>query len=248
MKLPSLFSLVSMLLCLVLMPSKLLSQEITKPEFDPRYFEHLMRTIVGMRDKMPFHEKHIAMTFVQEYNMHVAQYPEEQQQIEEITRMVAKVHRITYEIEAQKMTRAFFATPIPTEENPSVSLEHSEEVFKVVEQMPHFPGCESEALATEDERYNCAQKKMLEYLYTNVRYPEAARNAGVQGRTVVQFIVERDGSITNVNCIRDIGYGACEEAVRVIESMNEMPEKWIPGKQQGIPVRVQYVIPVSFKL
>lgn len=122
-----------------------------------------------------------------------------------------------------------------------------QEIFKVVEEMPRFPGCEDEALSMED-RYTCAQKKMLEYVYSNLKYPEAARKAGLEGRVVGQFVVEGDGSIASVRIVRDIGHGCGDEVVRVLESMNTLGEKWTPGRQRGKAVRVQYTIPVSFKL
>jgi len=121
-----------------------------------------------------------------------------------------------------------------------------EEIFKVVEQMPRFPGCEDES--SNEEKQACAQKKLLEYIYKNVKYPAIARENGIQGRVVVQFVVEKDGSITDVNVVRDIGAGCGEEADRVVQSMNNMPQKWTPGKQRGKPVRVQFTLPVSFKL
>ena len=122
-----------------------------------------------------------------------------------------------------------------------------EEIFKVVEQMPRFPGCEDEA-GDNAAKQQCAQKKMLEYIYKNVKYPAIARENGIQGRVVVQFVVEKDGSIADANVVRDIGAGCGEEALRVVNSMNNMPQKWTPGKQRGKPVRVQFTLPVSFKL
>lgn len=122
-----------------------------------------------------------------------------------------------------------------------------EEIFKVVEQMPRFPGCEDSGGTTE-EKYACAQKKMLEYVYKNVKYPAIARENGIQGRVVIQFVVEKDGSITDANVVRDIGAGCGDEGLRVVNLMNEMPQKWTPGRQRGKPVRVQFTLPVSFKL
>ncbi len=122
-----------------------------------------------------------------------------------------------------------------------------EEIFKVVEQMPRFPGCEDEA-GGEAEKKACAQKKMLEYVYKNIKYPAIARENGISGRVVVQFVVEKDGSVTDARVVRDIGAGCGQEALRVVEAMNNLPQKWTPGKQRGSPVRVQFTLPVSFKL
>jgi protein TonB len=117
-----------------------------------------------------------------------------------------------------------------------------EEIFKVVEDMPRFPGCESEGdKATRDQ---CAQKKMLEYIYKNIKYPAIARENGVEGTVVVRFVVEKDGKITASEVVRDIGAGCGDEAKRIVDMM----PKWIPGKQRGRAVRVQFNLPVRFKL
>lgn len=144
-------------------------------------------------------------------------------------------------IEEEVVEEAPPPPPPPPPPEPEV-----EEIFKVVEQMPRFPGCEDES--SNEEKAACAQKKLLEYIYKNVKYPAIARENGIQGRVVVQFVVEKDGSITDVNVVRDIGAGCGEEADRVVKSMNDMPEKWTPGRQRGKPVRVQFTLPVSFKL
>ena len=103
------------------------------------------------------------------------------------------------------------------------------EVFKVVEEMPEFPG---------------GTAKLLEYIQKNMKYPMMARESDIQGKVYVQFVVEPDGSISNVQVLRGIGGGCDEEAMRVIKSL----PKWKPGKQRGKPVRVSYQIPVFFKL
>ena len=122
-----------------------------------------------------------------------------------------------------------------------------EEIFKVVEQMPRFPGCENEP-GGQQEKAACAQKKLLEYIYKNIKYPAIARENGIQGRVVIQFVVEKDGTISGANVVRDIGAGCGEEALRVVHSMNNMPQKWTPGRQRGQAVKVQFTLPVSFKL
>jgi len=130
---------------------------------------------------------------------------------------------------------------------PPPPKEEPEEIFKVVEQMPRFPGCEDQS-GTNEEKYQCAQSKLLEYVYKNVKYPAIARENGIQGRVVVQFVVEKDGKITDATVVRDIGAGCGDEALRVVNSMNSMNDKWTPGKQRGKAVRVQFTLPVSFKL
>ena len=104
-----------------------------------------------------------------------------------------------------------------------------EKVFEVVEQMPSFPG---------------GDKALLEYLSNNIKYPVVAQENGVQGRVVVSFVVEKDGSITDVKVVRSVDPSLDKEAARVVKSM----PRWIPGKQNGSAVRVKYNVPVSFKL
>lgn len=104
-----------------------------------------------------------------------------------------------------------------------------QEIFTIVESMPDFPG---------------GQQAMLEYIARNIKYPPLARESGIQGRVFVNFVVEPDGSVSNVKVIRGIGGGCDEEAVRVIQSM----PKWTPGRQRGKAVRVSFNLPVRFTL
>ena len=84
----------------------------------------------------------------------------------------------------------------------------------------------------------------MEYLSSNIKYPEEAKEKGISGRVFIQFVIEKDGSVSNVKVMKGIGGGCDEEAVRVVKAM----PKWKPGKQKGKPVRVNYILPVSFKL
>ena len=102
-------------------------------------------------------------------------------------------------------------------------------IFTVVEQMPLFPGGDA---------------ALMGYLRDNIHYPTVAAENGVQGRVVVGFVVERDGSITDVNVLRSVDPSLDREAMRVVKSM----PKWTPGKQNGSAVRVKYQVPVTFRL
>lgn len=134
------------------------------------------------------------------------------------------------------------AAPPPPPPPPPAAVE--DEIFKVVEQMPRFPGCENKA--TEAEKSECAKAKMLEYIYSNLKYPIIAMENNIEGQVVLQFVVEADGSITDIRILRDIG-GSCGEAAEyVIKGMNKMGQKWTPGKQRGRPVRVLFTLPVKF--
>ena len=99
----------------------------------------------------------------------------------------------------------------------------------IVEQMPEFPG---------------GNEKMMEFISSNTQYPQEAKNKGIQGRVLVNFVVDTDGSVTDVDVMKGIGGGCDEEAVRVVKSM----PKWQPGRQRGKAVKVAYTIPFDFKL
>lgn len=121
------------------------------------------------------------------------------------------------------------AKDTPSNPTPNNGIQETE-VFTIVEEMPEFPG---------------GMEKLTEYLSMNVRYPVEAREKGIQGRVFVKFVVEPDGSVSNVAVTRSAGDDSIdEEAVRVVQSM----PKWKPGKQRGRPVRVSLIAPINFKL
>jgi TonB family protein len=105
----------------------------------------------------------------------------------------------------------------------------NDSVYQMVEEMPQFPGGEN---------------ALMEYVSKNVVYPEEAKEKEIQGRVFISFVVEKDGSIGEVKVLRGIGGGCDEEAARVIKGM----PKWEPGMQKGKPVRVNYMMPINFKL
>ena len=117
-----------------------------------------------------------------------------------------------------------------------------DDIFRVVEEMPSFPGCES--VDEKAERKKCADEKLLQFIYQNIKYPSIARENGVEGNAVISFIIEKDGSITDAKVVRDPGAQTGSEALRVVKMM----PNWNPGKQRGRPVRVQFNLPVKFKL
>ena len=107
--------------------------------------------------------------------------------------------------------------------------EEETKVFDVVEQMPSFPGGDAE---------------LMKFLHDHMKYPAVAEENGIQGRVICTFVVERDGSITEVKVIKSVDPSLDKEAIRVLKSM----PKWIPGKQNGSAVRVKYTVPVNFRL
>ena len=127
--------------------------------------------------------------------------------------------------EILKVTQRVETEPVKAEPKPEVE----NKVFDVVEQMPSFPGGPS---------------ALMQYLSSNIKYPVVAQENGVQGRVVVSFVVERDGSITDVQVARSVDPSLDREAQRVVRNM----PRWIPGKQNGQAVRVKYNVPVAFRL
>ena len=128
--------------------------------------------------------------------------------------------------EDDKETEVVIAAPVEAVEE----VEEDEVVFVIVESMPEFPG---------------GQQALFKYLSENVKYPVIAQENGIQGRVICQFVVNKDGSIVDVEVVRSGGDPSLDkEAIRVIKSM----PKWKPGKQRGKPVRVKYTVPVNFKL
>lgn len=128
---------------------------------------------------------------------------------------------------------------------PIIPLEE-EPLWVVAEDMPRFPGCENQGSKKEKEA--CAQEKLLSFIYSHIQYPALASKNGIEGTAVVTFIIEKDGSVQSAKVLRDIGGGCGQEALRVIELMVVNELRWTPGKQQGKPVRVQFNLPVKFKL
>jgi len=118
-----------------------------------------------------------------------------------------------------------YIAPVREEEE---SAEEAQ-IFMVVESMPEYPG---------------GEPALYKFLAENIKYPQMAKESGIQGRVFVTFVVERNGSVTDVRVLRGIGGGCDEEAIRVVKSM----PTWTPGKQRGKSVRVQYNLPVKFTL
>lgn len=117
-------------------------------------------------------------------------------------------------------------------------------VFNVVEEMPRFKNEDCEKMVGQLDRKKCAESEMLQFIYTNIKYPSAARDAGIQGRAIIKFTVQKDGSVADAKILRNPGGGCGEEAQRVVNSM----PNFVPGKQKGKAVNVHYTLPVSFKL
>lgn len=117
----------------------------------------------------------------------------------------------------------------PTTGTGIVDAEETDVPFVVVEQMPSFPGGDA---------------ALMKYLSDNIRYPVIAAESGIQGRVILQFVVNRDGTIVDIEVVRSIDRSLDAEAVRVVSNM----PRWTPGRQRGRTVRVKYTLPVNFRL
>ncbi len=131
----------------------------------------------------------------------------------------------------------------PTVVLPDEPVETAPPIFIIVEQMPRFDGCENQGL-TDTEIKGCSDKRMLNFIYSNIKYPPIARDNGIEGTVVASFVVEKDGSLSGLKIVREIGGGCGNEVLRMIKKMPD----WIAGEQRKRKVRVQFNLPVKFKL
>ena len=127
-------------------------------------------------------------------------------------------------VEVDDVTEGFIAPEVGEVEDSDMV-----DVYTIVEQMPEFPGGEAE---------------LIHYISKNIHYPQAAKEKGIQGRVFIGFVIEKDGSVSNVRNLRSVDSELDAEAMRVVESM----PKWKPGMHNGEYVRVSYQIPIHFKL
>lgn len=147
---------------------------------------------------------------------------------EELRESTAMISTVTYESEnttgvdpgeVLREQREITGDPAPNPDTP----------VDFVEIMPQYPGGNSE---------------MMKYLNNNIKYPSIASENGIEGRVILRFVVGKDGSISNVRVLKGLDSSCDKEAVRVVKSM----QKWIPGRQNGHPIAVNYTLPVMFKL
>ena len=129
----------------------------------------------------------------------------------------------TYSIETFSISGSLFETLL------DVATSKKDTVYQIAEEMPVFPG---------------GEQAMMKFVAENINYPQEAKDKEIAGRVFVSFVVEKDGSVDEVKVMRGIGGGCDEEVVRVVKAM----PKWKPGKQEGKPVRVNYMMPFNFKL
>ena len=121
--------------------------------------------------------------------------------------------------------------------------EANKEEFKIVETMPRFPSEKCDKLVGKEQKA-CSDEAMLRFIYGNIKYPAKAREQSVQGMAIVEFVVEKDGSISNVKSKRGICKEIKDECLRIVKTM----PNWHPGMKDGESVRVHFNLPVKFKL
>ncbi|MFN3952340.1 MAG: energy transducer TonB [Thermaurantimonas sp.] len=118
--------------------------------------------------------------------------------------------------------------------------------FAIVENKPLFPGCEKEK--DEEARSQCFQLKIQQHIVRNFKYPEIARQLGIQGKVFITFIIDKDGSVTNVSVARGVDPNLDQAAVDAVKSLNNLNPKIQPAKQRGKPVRMSFTVPVNARL
>lgn len=163
--------------------------------------------------------------------------PAEAPQVAEILDIVDNNTEIVEEeIESTESTTEAVSGPVahvsgPAMGPPAATQEEGDEgeVFEIVEQNPMFPG---------------GNEELMKWLSKNLKYPASAQENGIQGRVLVQFVVNKDGSIVEPKVIRSVDPALDKEAMRVVSAM----PKWQPGKQRGKTVRVRFTLPVTFRL
>src|SRR5690554_3115204 len=152
--------------------------------------------------------------------------PEAPEIIEVVEEKVeTKLEIKTEDDQSQRQLQTYVPPPPPKPKQEEVT----EEIFVVVENQPEFPG---------------GNAAMMKFLGDNIKYPVIAQENGIQGRVICNFVVEKDGSITDVQVVRGVDPSLDREAVRVIQQM----PRWKPGKQRGSAVRVRFTLPVVFRL
>ena len=120
-------------------------------------------------------------------------------------------------------------------------------IYQVVDEPARFPGCE-QLDTTRAARQTCAEQNLLSFLYKNIRYPAEARRQGLEGSVVTRFVVETDGSLSQLETLREPGGGTGAEVQRVLRALNEVGVRFRPGRQRGKVVRSRVTVPVRFRL
>jgi TonB family protein len=138
-----------------------------------------------------------------------------------------------------------FVLDIKTEQQGNPLTKTTQDVYAEVDNMPRFPGCED---LPEAERGTCSNDKFFKYVYENLKYPQEDSKKGIEGMVMAKFTIQTDGHVANAQIIRGVSPRMDAEVLRIINGMNQMPERWIPGSDKGQIVPVEFTLPVKFAL
>ena len=123
----------------------------------------------------------------------------------------------------------------------TVGLPEPDPILQIAEEMPYQPGCKS---LLESERQTCTQNELMRFISSQMRYPEEAKEMGIEGRIYLRFVVSKEGKVTQVRVLRGVHPLLEAEALRVVSALPD----FVPGRMQGKPVNVEYTLPILFKL
>ena len=235
------------------------------PNLTPAELKNGLTSIAQEANEPGAYRGKLALDFANYYNKVVKQYPSSVAEIKAVLDEVAGEYKYQYSLEGDIIATGEFTGSAPVKQAPppppppqqqlAPSLQQATEVInqelppdvKVIrfaEQMPLYPGCES--TPEGQARNKCTGDRMQEFIQANVQKPQEAINARVRGKVMVDFVVDLDGYLKNIEVAETLGYGCDEEAVRVVSLMNYLDRRWIPGNQGGEDVRVRITIPVRF--
>ena len=119
--------------------------------------------------------------------------------------------------------------------------------FPEPDQLARFPGCEKERWSVE-RRQECANQKMLAFIYQHLQYPKEARKAEITGIVIIGFTIDLEGAIGNAEIVKELGFGTGEAALSAVMQMTEMEEPWIPAQRNGENIASSFNMPIMFKL
>ena len=141
------------------------------------------------------------------------------------------------------------SSPSTSETAPSSAAQNDSDVVTAFDELdikPRFGGCND--ITDPVELKSCADKKMAQFINNNLKYPETARSKKIEGKAVVSFVIEPNGSLSDIKALSTLGGGLEEEAVRVFKLMNEQKKWWVAGMKDGKRQRVKLQLPINFKM
>ncbi len=129
----------------------------------------------------------------------------------------------------------------------SSSNSDDDKIYTSVDEMPYLESADCDEELEDLDKKKCKDEAFVKYFYKHIRYPLRAKQNGIQGTVVISFVVEKDGSVTDVQVLKEIGAGCGQAAMDVIDHMEDTQETFVPGKQDGEPKRVKILFPVKFR-